>query len=154
MDYIVVQGVPPFDGRYELVLGEGLTTREWGWIKRLAGYLPLAVDDNAIGDPEFICVLVAIALRRAGKVEAAEVPAVFEQLADAPPLASFTIEAGEDEESEAAQASPPAQNSSENGGSFGADSATNLPPSLATIPPDSGTPESGFSAPGQATLGS
>ena len=48
--------------------GRELTTREWGWIKRLSGYLPLNIEDG-LGDPELVIVFAAIALRRAGKVE-------------------------------------------------------------------------------------
>ena len=75
MDYIVIEGVPPYDGRYEFDLeGRELTTREWGWIKRHSGYLPLTIEDG-FTDPELVTVFAAIALRRAGKVEAREVPA-------------------------------------------------------------------------------
>ena len=74
MDYIVVEGVRPYDGRYEFDLaGQELTTREWGWIKRLSGYLPLTVEEG-LSDPELIVVFAVIALRRAGKVEPKDVP--------------------------------------------------------------------------------
>ena len=40
-------GVPPYDGRYDFDLeGRELTTREWGWIKRLSGYLPLTIEEG------------------------------------------------------------------------------------------------------------
>ena len=74
MDWLILEQVPPYDGRYEWDLeGRELTTREWGWIKRLAGYLPLNIEDG-LGDPELIAVFAAIALRRAGKVETTRSP--------------------------------------------------------------------------------
>jgi hypothetical protein len=51
MDTIVISGVKPYDGRYEFELGDELTTREWGWIKRLSGYLPSTLDDQLIRRP-------------------------------------------------------------------------------------------------------
>jgi hypothetical protein len=80
MDYLVIR-VPPYEGRYEFELG-AFTTREWGHIKRLSGYLPLTITDG-LGDPELITVFAVIALRRAGKIDAADVPDVFGRLADA-----------------------------------------------------------------------
>ena len=86
MDWLTISGVKPWDGRYEFdVAGQELTTREWGWIKRLSGYLPLTIDEGFDGaDPELFATFAAIALHRAGKVDAREVPAVFERLQDAP----------------------------------------------------------------------
>ena len=122
MDWLILEHVPPYDGRYEWDLeGRELTTREWGWIKRLAGYLPLNIEDG-LGDPELIAVFATIALRRAGKVETAEVPRAFEYLSDAPfdgsriRLETDTVEAEDD-------AGPPPESSSSNGARL------NLPPS-------------------------
>ena len=42
MTSIAITGCKPYDGHYELDFNQELTTREWGWIKRHAGYLPLA----------------------------------------------------------------------------------------------------------------
>ena len=101
MDFIVVEGVRPYDGRYEFDLaGQELTTREWGWIKRLSGYLPLTVEEG-LSDPELIVVFAVIALRRAGKVEPKDVPAVFERLSDAPFGAAITMETDVEVEEEA-----------------------------------------------------
>ena len=81
-DFVVVEGLKPWDGRYPLgVADDPLTTREWGWIKRLTGYLPA---DFTADDPEVICVLAVIAMHRAGRVTTAEVPATFERIVDAP----------------------------------------------------------------------
>ena len=147
--WITLEGVGVFDGRYELAIGEGLTTREWGWIKRLAGYLPAEVDVAQLGDPELICCLAVIALRRAGKVEQAEVPQAFEQLIDAPPTAAFRLEV-DPEESEA-DAGPPAPSSSENGATSGDDSMTNSASLTVATPSGSGPLSSGFSESAQQT---
>jgi hypothetical protein len=81
-DFVVVDGLKPWDGTYPLdVADDPLTTREWGWIKRLTGYLPA---DFTVTDPEVICVLAVIAMHRAGRVTTAEVPATFERIVDAP----------------------------------------------------------------------
>lgn len=154
-DFIVLEGVAPYDGRYELVLGDGLTTREWGWIKRLAGYLPMQVNIDALGDPEFVCVLAAISLRRAGRIEIADVPAAFERLTDAPAQAVFRIEADTtDDEDAEGDASPPAENSNENEHIFGDASKT----SSATLDEPTrlpiGTHGLGFSESGPGTLAS
>lgn len=86
MDWIVIEGVRPYDGRYEFdIAGQEFTTREWGWIKRLSGYLPLTIEQGfSDGDPELFCVFATIALRRASAIEARDVPTVFETLVDAP----------------------------------------------------------------------
>ena len=107
MDYIVLAGVKPYDGRYELDLSREMSSREWGWIKRLAGYLPVTMDENTFSDPEFACVLAVIALHRASKVETREVPAVFEKIADAPFGTTITIE-GDNELEQEDDAGPPA----------------------------------------------
>ena len=72
MDYLTIEGVKPYDGRYEFdIENHALTTREWGWIKRHSGYLPLTIADGYAGaDPELYAVFAVIALCRAGKVDA------------------------------------------------------------------------------------
>jgi hypothetical protein len=96
-DWIVVSGMQPYDGRYELDLDEApFTTREWGFIKRHAGYLPIALDADAFTDPELIVVLAIIAIRRSGKIETAEIPALWERFADAPFGSVITLEPGEE----------------------------------------------------------
>jgi hypothetical protein len=144
VDRIVIEGVRPYDGRYDLDLGVDLTTREWGWIKRLAGYLPLGLTDDAFGDPEFACVLAAIAMRRAGRIQASEVPRVFERLADAPFGSTIRIES--DDEQDESQPDPPASSSS-NGVTSGTGSPTNSG-TPATPPKPTGTPASATSRSG------
>ena len=123
MDYIVIEGVPPYDGRWEWDFEDReLTTREWGWIKRLTGYLPLTIEEG-LGDPELVIVFAAIALRRAGKVEAKDVPQVFERLGDAPFGERITLETDTVDEED--DAGPPAPSSSLNGADSGASSPKN-----------------------------
>jgi hypothetical protein len=151
VDYIVVTGVQPYDGRYELELTE-LTTREWGWIKRLAGYLPITLEDDSFGDPELACVLAAIMMRRAGRIETREVPEVFERLADAPFGAAITVEAGEPEAGEGeTDAGPPASSSNGSSATSGPSSATSSE-TWEPTPPATGTPASATSPSDQATL--
>jgi hypothetical protein len=93
MDTITISGVKPYDGRYELdITGSPLTTREWGWIKKHAGYLPVTIGDDGFADPELIAVLAVIALRRSGTIEAREVPAVYDRIADAPFGSTISLE--------------------------------------------------------------
>jgi len=119
MDLIVVKGVPPYDGEWGFDLeARELTTREWGWIKRLAGYLPAALGEQAMGDPELVTVLAAIVLRRNGKIDHLQVPMVFDRLSDAPFGAAITLETDRQEEEEA-DAGPPLPRSTGNGDGSG-----------------------------------
>jgi hypothetical protein len=119
-DYITITGLRPYDGRYELDLDEQpLTTREWGWIKRHAGYLPLTLDENSFADPELITVLAVIAVRRAGTVELRDVPDLFDRLADAPFGSTITLETGVD-----GDADPPPESTASKPSINGASSQT------------------------------
>jgi len=150
MDEIVIEGVHPYDGRWPLDLERReLTTREWGWIKRLAGYLPLdLVDESKYGDPELITVLATIALKRAAQIEADQVPKVFERLSDAPFGAAITLEAEQPQEDDAG---PPARSSNGSSAGSGPASPTSSDTSAPT-PSSSGTPASGSSPSGPSTL--
>src|SRR5215471_2925764 len=99
MDELVLTGVRPYDGAYGFdVVEEELTTREWGWVKRFSGYLPLTIDEGLAGlDPELVCVIACIVLRRHGKLGADEIPALFERLRDEPFGAAITIRVGIDQ---------------------------------------------------------
>lgn len=85
-DKIVIKNIRPYDGEYDLDLGDPpLTTLEWRWIKKLAGYLPGTFRDGLEGsDPDIVCVLAVIAMRRAGKFDTDEGPRVFQRLSEAP----------------------------------------------------------------------
>jgi hypothetical protein len=148
--WIVVHGVKPYDGRYELDLEQEFTTREWGWIKRLAGYLPADMTDSSFTDPEFICVLAAVAMRRAGRIQPIEVPDVFGRLIDAPFTEAITAQTDDDQEEPPVD---PTASSSLNGSTSGAGSPTSSGPS-APPPSPIGIRGSDISASAPPTLAS
>jgi hypothetical protein len=120
-DHITITGVPPYDGRYELDMQQQpLSTREWIWVKKHAGYLPLTMDRSTFSDPAFVVVEAVIAMFRAGRVTAAEVPDLVERFQDVDPFAAITYEAGPDED----DAVPPPSSSDEKPSSNGASSPT------------------------------
>ena len=83
--WITLTGVKPYDGRYELDLdGQPLTMREWGWIKRHAGYLPVTLTGEAFTDPELITMLAIISMTRAGKITNGDVPDLWDRFQDVP----------------------------------------------------------------------
>jgi hypothetical protein len=141
MDWIVLEGVKPWDGRYPFdIADQEPTTREWGWIKRLSGYLPLTIEDGLKGgDPELFAVFAVIALRRAGRITPAEASDTYERLIDVPYGATIRYEA--DEPAEVEPDSPPPEDRSGNGSSSGTDSPTSSE-TLAVIRPASGIPAS------------
>lgn len=117
MDTIQIEGVRPYDGDWPFDLNQQpLTTREWGWIKRLSGYLPNDVE-SGVNDPEFVTVLALIALHRAGKVDTAEVPEVFDRLQDVPFGGAIRWRVGESEAAD--EPAPPQPSSSGNGATSG-----------------------------------
>jgi hypothetical protein len=153
MDYLVIDGVKPYDGRYLLDLEEQeFTTREWGWIKRHSSYLPLTASEGfASGDAELVCVIGAILLRRAGRIETRDVPSVFERLADAPFTASLRWEsdpAGEPLEDDLAD--PTA--SSNGNTSSSAPASTTSSENSGGQPSPTGTPELAISGSDPPTL--
>jgi hypothetical protein len=145
IDWIVITGVRPYDGRYEFDLADQEpTTREWGWIKRLSGYLPVGIGDGLEGaDPELFCVFAAIALKRAGKITQQEVEAVFNRLADAPFPAAVRLESDELEDAEGDAGPPPS--SSNGSSSTSGDSSTTSSESSDSDPSPTGTPASATS---------
>ena len=138
MDTIVVR-VKPYEGRYEFDKTR-LTATEWGWIKRLCGYLPDAFEDRMPADPELIVLFATMAMRRNGKIDAARVPDVYRELADADfdgNTISWELEPDEDD------AGPPGSSTNGSTASSGAGSPTTsvspAPTPSATGPPSSGT---------------
>jgi hypothetical protein len=151
-DKIVISGVHPWDGEYEFDIGgHPLTTKEWGWIKRLAGYLPDTVDEG-LTDPETITAFAAIALRRAGRIDDREVAETFDHLADQPfgqgkIVLKLDREARKAEEEE--DADPPEPSSSSNDDTTGLESKPSSEISL-VHPKPSGISDSASSESGQA----
>src|SRR5262245_31065046 len=146
MDWITLEGVPPYDGRYPFDLEQrGFTTLEWGWLKRLAGYLPLTIQDGwKGGDPELFCVFAVIALYRAGKIADTDAADVFGSISRAPFDTAIQLETDTVPEEED-QDPPTSESSSSNGGSSGEGSRTSSATS-AIIPPPTGIPASATSA--------
>lgn len=159
MDWIVINGVSPYDGRYPFEVADqdgelNITTREWGWIKRLANVQPLTFEEAVRSlDAELMTVLAAIAMRRAGKIEQRDVEQVFDRLVDAPFGSRILYETDtvEDDAGPPHQGSPPS--SSSRPGSSGGESTNSLV--ISPAPPNgSGIPDSDFSGLPQPTLGS
>ena len=121
MYWMVVDGVKPYDGRYEIDFE--FTTQELGWIKRHAGYLPAEIEDAFRGiDAELLCVFAVIGMRRAGKVDKRDVADVFERLSEAK-FGSMSFEADPEEE-DGVVSSPPQRSSSGPTGTSGPGSTT------------------------------
>jgi len=144
VDWIVITGVKPWDGRYPFDIADNEpTTREWGWVKRLSGYLPTTIEEGLRGaDPELICAFAVIALRRAGKIQNDEVQGLFDRFADAPFGATVQLDTDSSDEGDAG---PPAGNSNGSTSSSGPDSTVSSETSP-PIPNDSGIPASATSA--------
>lgn len=85
---IIISGIVPFDGSYELDFAEKpLTTNEWSWVRKFSNYLPLTMAEGLEGgDPSLMCVFALIALVRNGDVDKSErsLRGAFEALASAP----------------------------------------------------------------------
>lgn len=122
--WITLAGVKPYDGRYELDLdGQPLTMREWGWIKRHAGYLPVTLTGETFTDPELITMLAIISMTRAGKVTNGDVPDLWDRFQDVPFGSTITLEADQDD-AVGDDAGPPPGKQSEKQSSSGASSPT------------------------------
>lgn len=108
---IVLTGVKPYDGEYELNLeDEPLTTLEWRWVKKISGYLPLTMGEGFAGaDPDLVCALAVIALRRHGRIQKEQALAVADRLADVPfDGAAIQLLFDETEDDEEGDVVPPA----------------------------------------------
>jgi hypothetical protein len=147
VDWIVIEDVAPYDGRYPLADAAEFSVREWGWVKRFAGYQPLTVDDAfRNGDAELVAVLGLIAVHRAGKFQAADAGEVWERFQEAPFFTGVRFDLDpDDQEGEADAEGPPAGNSTGNAASSGdgstASSETSLTPLNGSGSPDSASSE-------------
>jgi hypothetical protein len=85
MASIIIQGIKPYDGEYDLVTDRAFNAREWRCIKKVSGYMPLTVSDGfAGGDPDLFVALAVVAMTRQGKVERDDMLRVADELAEAP----------------------------------------------------------------------
>lgn len=140
MDWLVVEGVRPWDGRYEFdIETRPFTTREWGWIKRFSHYLPLTVIDGwQGGDPELFAAFAVIALYRAGRIQPGDAADIYDRFADAPFGGTIRLEADSVDREEPVPDPPGSSDASSS--TNGNDSKTSSETSDVTLP-DSGTPD-------------
>jgi hypothetical protein len=154
MDYLIIEGVRPYDGRYEFDLeGQEFTTREWGWIRRHANYLPVTASDGFVsGDAELMCTIAVILLRRAGKITTEDVPEAFERLADAPFTATLKWETTQADEALEGDTADPTASLNGSTSSSGSVSPTSSE-SSGGDPKGSGIPASAISGSSPVTSG-
>lgn len=85
MSFITLRGVPPWDGTYEFDVDRSFTTRELRWMKQIAGYLPVSLQEGLEGgDADVVITLVCIAMHRAGKLAREDVLDVADRMSDLP----------------------------------------------------------------------
>lgn len=82
----IVINVRGYAGEYDFDIDEvPLTNREWQWVKKISGYVPLTIEEGwRGGDPDVFVAFAVVALVRAGKVEKADALTVADKLMDAP----------------------------------------------------------------------
>jgi hypothetical protein len=126
VDYLTVEGVRPYDGRYEFDLrGSTFSVREWGWIKRYSGYLPLTIDEGLAGsDAELMAVFALIALSRARRLATEDVPDAWERFADAPGVVTVRLELTREVAAASDADDPPPRKQNGNAADSGDDSRT------------------------------
>lgn len=137
MDWIVIENVKPYDGRYAFdVPNFDPTMREWGWIKRLSGYMPLTLDVGlAGGDAELIVVLAVIAMHRNGKITAADVEHVHGRFLDVEFGSAIRLELGADDDAEDPTQAFPEKNAPASAPTFGDASTTSSEESVPHLRP-------------------
>jgi hypothetical protein len=154
-DFLVLKGGTVYDGRYPFDLDSSdFTVREWGWIKRHAGYLPLTVEEGFAGaDPELYVVFAVIALVRANRVGVADVPRVLDVLAEMPGTLTIRFETDPDEEEEAAEEPlPPSRSRSSSESDASSGNGSRVSSEISPLPRRvSGTPDSATSESRRAT---
>src|SRR5262245_11312430 len=143
MDWFVVEGLAPYEGRYpwDLIV-PNLTVREWTWVQELAGVYPATYLERAgAADARLMAVLVVLAIRRAGTIGNDGVEQLVERLKDVTLDDNIRFELG-DPDTQEDDAGPPPTSSSSNGGSSGEPSTTPSESSAET-PPNTGAQRSG-----------
>lgn len=107
MASITLKGCDPFDGSYDLAVGEEpFTTGDLNIIKTISGVRAGEIQDAfAAGDTDLIVALAVVALHRAGKIVRRQAYQVAERLWDAP-AGALTFDAGETEDGDARPPEP------------------------------------------------
>jgi hypothetical protein len=101
MTKIVIAGIRPYDGEYDLDTERAFNTREWRWIKRISGYMPLTVGDGFKGgDPDLFVALAVVAMCRDGRIDRDEALEVADLIAEAPFDGASITFAGDEEDTE------------------------------------------------------
>ena len=100
MAKLVIQGLAPYNGEWELDKGRTFNAREWRWIKHMSGYMPLTMREGfAGGDPDLYLALACIAMCRNGKIDRDDGMRVWEELSERDTTnASITLMASEADE--------------------------------------------------------
>lgn len=84
MSRVVIRGMKPWDGEYDLETNRPFNAREWRWVKKISGYMPLTLKEGFEGgDPDLYLALAVIALCRAGKIEREQGLELAEELSEA-----------------------------------------------------------------------
>jgi len=111
MSVVVIDGVPPYDGEYELNERRAWNTREWRLIKQVSGYLPATYGDGLDGrDPDLWIALTVIAMTREGRIGRDEAAKVAEALAEVPwDGASISVKVEDDDPVPLALTSAPSE---------------------------------------------
>jgi hypothetical protein len=107
-DKIIIEGAPPFDGEYDFDLDiQPLTAAEWHWIKKIAEYLPMTVEQGWEGrDPMLFVAFAVVALHRAGVITQQQAFQTGKQLADMP-VGCITYQGEVEEEDPPAESQKP-----------------------------------------------
>jgi len=158
MDRVIVSGIPPFDGEFELDLSTRVfSTLEWRWIKKISGYLPLTIQEGLEGgDPDIFVVMAVIALYRAGKIQREQAYMTADLLAE-PPFDGSAIQIIVGESEQPGDDRPPASSPTTNGEQKSLDvgqSESESTPSSGTSHGESNGASSALSPPPTGDLGS
>lgn len=85
MAQVIIEGIRPYDGEYELDKDRAFNGREWRWVKKISGYLPLTLRDGFVNaDPDLYIAIAVIALCRAGKIDRDQGLEVADEISEAP----------------------------------------------------------------------
>lgn len=81
---VVIEGIAPYDGEYEIDQERALNAREWRWIKRISGYMPFTLDEGLVGgDPDLFIAIAVVAMCRDGKVRRDDWERAAERMSEA-----------------------------------------------------------------------